>query len=762
MWRNRHLVAVVALCLLPEGDLWADGNTVSASKISLPTGPGSIDGLGESFEPQLNTGTYSMGLPLKLPPVRGAVQPEVRLAYDSGAGNGPLGLGWRLDVPALQRQTDKGLPAYTTNDTFVTFGGEELVALADGTFRAENEASFTRWENLGPVGWRATRRDGTVLRFGQTAATRQEHPTLGTFKWMLESAEDLNGNRVTYAYAKDAGEIYLSAVEFGHHASLASSFHRLTFQYEANRPDCLTDYRGRFRSETRWRLGSATLEFEGRRVRFWRFEYLPDSALSLLAKFTQFGDERSNPGANAALNTDFLPPISFDYSQPLIGANRQWHDVAPFQNIRLANREADLVDLNRDGLPDVLFSEDVAYASMLNRGPGLPFGPVQSFTSPVSYPALDVSTTRLADLRGDGSVKVLVEEDGTYYFRPFTSPTTLGTDVPFRVPGTFPISDPGVQVVDLDNDRALDFVTNDAGDSTFAMAMSRAGKGSATILKSPPTPLALNVNFTNGWQFADLNGDRMPDLALIGTVEEGGTQFHPGKGFGEFDSAVAIGPGPSGPTESDRADGGLTLVDLDGDGLADLVSVRSGQVKVWANRSGKEWASPVTITDTQVPEWNAGTTAVRFADLNGNGSVDIVWNDPDQGVFLRYLDLYPGNKPNVMTRMANGMGRSLTLEYRTSTDFMLAASGTAAAWTSVLPFPIPVVSAFVERDGLGSTYRTEITYRNGYYDAPEREFRGFETAIRRDVGNDSQGAPSLLTEYRFDTGALVEALKGKP
>ncbi|MCW5550967.1 MAG: VCBS repeat-containing protein [Verrucomicrobiae bacterium] len=756
------LVVLIGGLSISPPTIQASQNAVSASKISLPTGPGSIEGLGESFEPQLNTGTYSMGLPLKLPPVRGAVQPEVRLAYNSGSGNGPLGLGWRLDVPALQRQTDKGLPQYTTNDTFVTFAGEELVALADGTFRAENEAAFTRWENLGPNGWRATRRDGTILRYGQTAQARQDHPELGTFKWMLESAQDLNGNQVAYSYVKDAGDIYLDAVEFGHHVTLPSSFYRLSFNYETNRPDCLADYRGRFRAETRWRLASAALEFEGRRIRFWRFEYHTNSPLSLLARFIQFGDERSATNGSAQLNTDYLPPVSFDYSLPPLGANRQWTDVGPFQNIRFAIREADLVDVNRDGLPDVLLYEDGRYHSYLNRGPALPFGPVQEFTSSVFYPALNLPTTKLADLRGDGSVKVLVEEDSYYYYRAFTGPTTLGVDVDYLVPGTFPISDPEVQLVDIDNDRALDFVATDQGDSTFAMVLSRAGAGSATVTKSPPTPLALNVSFASGWQFADLNGDRMPDLALIGTVEEGGTFFYPGKGFGEFDAVQAMGNGPNGPTESDRADGGLTLVDIDGDGLADLVSVRSGVVKIWRNQSGKEWAAPVIITDAAVPDWNGGVTTVRFADMNGNGSTDIVWNDPDQGIFLRYLDLNPGTKPNVMTRMANGMGRLLDIEYRTSTDYMLDAAGTSNAWTLIPPFPIPVVSAFTERDGLGSTYRTEITYRNGYYDALEREFRGFETAIRTDVGNDSQSAPSLLTEYRFDTGALIESLKGKP
>src|SRR5881409_189375 len=62
----------------------ADDRSVSASKISLPSGPGSIEGLGESFEPQLNTGTYVYRIPLKLPPMRGEATPRLALEYNSG------------------------------------------------------------------------------------------------------------------------------------------------------------------------------------------------------------------------------------------------------------------------------------------------------------------------------------------------------------------------------------------------------------------------------------------------------------------------------------------------------------------------------------------------------------------------------------------------------------------------------------------------------------------------------------------------------
>ena len=90
-----------------------DKSGVKPSVLSLPSGPGSIEGLGESFEPQLNTGTSSHSIRLKVPPGRAGFAPDLTLAYNSGSGNGPFGLGWSVPLPSLQRQTEKGTPRYT-------------------------------------------------------------------------------------------------------------------------------------------------------------------------------------------------------------------------------------------------------------------------------------------------------------------------------------------------------------------------------------------------------------------------------------------------------------------------------------------------------------------------------------------------------------------------------------------------------------------------------------------------------------------------
>src|SRR5262249_29651745 len=94
----------------------------SVPALSLPKGGGAIHGIGEKLSTNLATGTASLAVPIATSPGRSGFELHLGLSYDSGAGNGPFGIGWHLSVPAITRKTDKGLPRYVDaeeSDVFV-------------------------------------------------------------------------------------------------------------------------------------------------------------------------------------------------------------------------------------------------------------------------------------------------------------------------------------------------------------------------------------------------------------------------------------------------------------------------------------------------------------------------------------------------------------------------------------------------------------------------------------------------------------------
>src|SRR5438552_3591009 len=104
----------------------AEKQASQAPSISLPKGGGALRGMSEKFDVSPSTGTASLSVPLPLPGGRSGFGPALALSYDSGMGNGPIGLGWSLGLPAITRKTDKGLPHYdddgTKPDTYILSG----------------------------------------------------------------------------------------------------------------------------------------------------------------------------------------------------------------------------------------------------------------------------------------------------------------------------------------------------------------------------------------------------------------------------------------------------------------------------------------------------------------------------------------------------------------------------------------------------------------------------------------------------------------
>src|SRR5688572_23882577 len=84
--------------------------------ITQPVGGGALRGIGETFAPDLHTGTGNFNVPIAIPPGRNGFQPQLSLNYSTGNGNGLFGLGWALSLPGITRKTSHGIPRYRDQD----------------------------------------------------------------------------------------------------------------------------------------------------------------------------------------------------------------------------------------------------------------------------------------------------------------------------------------------------------------------------------------------------------------------------------------------------------------------------------------------------------------------------------------------------------------------------------------------------------------------------------------------------------------------
>ena len=758
------LMFFLLLVIGHPGAAVASKSGVAPNVISLPSGPGSIEGLGDSFEPELNSGTASYRLAVEIPPGRGGFTPEVVLQYDSGGANGAFGLGWLVNTPYIQRQTEKGLPHYTIwpdgdgvdndrdgeldeNDEFDTViysTKEELVPVADGYWRLENESEFVRFRKV-TEGWTATRKDGVMLEFGRSDVSRVGSANR-VFRWHLDRMVDLNGNAVDLEYRNldDSAQIYLSRVTYNQSGSDNAAM-EVKFEYEM-RPDVITDFRPRFELKTAYRCKRIAVLAGDESVRSYEIAYARTSdwrPLSLLESVTEFGRD-------GVLS---LPPTRFGYT----GADGAVPDVrslssAPFINLHDSN--IDLMDVNADSLPDIIDTSQRPHAYFLNEGEDntgeLRWAPASLMGNHYGL-SLGAGNVRLADMNGDGRTDLLrLSSQSLYYYSldySDATPAAWRRETPI-LNANFAFNDPSVKLQDVDHDKRIDVIKT-AGRKLYAWI----NKGNGAWSKTYRWPLSdgfvqLNRPTTH---IADMNGDRLLDLVHIASSA---LHYYPATGFGGLGDRVTISNAPAIISDPSR----LLIADLNGDGRGDLVYI-GDSVQVWLNlgldtnnHARGVLASPISV---QSPLLNS-FVAHRRGDINGNGSTDILLFGSQKRLAL--VEFSPEGQPNLLNSIDNGIGGRTEIQYSSSVAEMVRDAADGRPWEQVIPFPVPVVSGMDVYDG-SNTYRTEFAYRNGYYDPEEKEFRGFAEVVKTEIGDET--APTLVTKHIFDTGRNSEALKGK-
>lgn len=558
------------------------------------------------------TGSFGYSIPIACAPARNGSEPALALAYSSKGENGWCGVGWKLDLGYIERNTQNGIPIpysatthaplkqYDDSKEFIlNLYGKELKLLPSATngslveYRAEVDTDFLRCIlDTSNNKWQIYDPSGNVYYFGQIAGSRMANPKSGwssgysgTFRWALDEVVTATGDLTTIAYTTYTSPytglpertLYPTQITYNGHANYngysasVTGANTITFGTEA-RPDWRFSYRDGFRTEQSRILTNIVCKVGSQSV--WRYALSYGTSLaterSLLKTVTTYGSDDSTP----------LPAQTFTYqgntNAVSFGPVVQWGGFTPVESgVETFVTEqwsgstvGDLVDIDGDGLPDwvvydsttspnqFLVQKNLGKPGSSSFGSQYSFGPSATSGNPVpsgssSWAALNSQYVRLRDINGDG----LPDKVCGWYAYGYNTPNTFTNFMVMTNTGT--------------------------GFSTSATAwpVSDGPAAAGTDLNLYQCVESGGVN--SG--FFDINGDGLPDRVMSGYHTQGPmtnfiVQFNTGSGFtttnffGPYDSqnwntnaSSYVWAGIETPN--------VHMADLNGDGLPDRVMV---------------------------------------------------------------------------------------------------------------------------------------------------------------------------------------------
>jgi RHS repeat-associated protein len=707
----------------PDRDAHA-ASPFSAPSISLPKGGGALRGIGEKFAANPVTGTGSMSVPLPVSPGRSGFGPELSLAYDSGAGNGPFGFGWTLSLPAITRKTDRGLPQYLDaeeSDVYLLSGAEDLVPVLqpDGSrfvdtttapgftihrYRPRIEGLFARIERWtqqagGEIHWRSITRDNITTLYGRTAESRISDPgdPSRIFSWRICESRDDKGNAVTYQYAAEnaagvdlsqanernrvrTANRYLSSIRYGNRTSrlIQSDLSTMEWMFQV-----VFDYDEGYLAERA--LDPARPEAEQHRfvlassspARPWAVRPDPFSSYRAgfevrtyrrcrrVLMFHQFDELGSEPC--------LVRSTDFDYSD-LDDADLDFtflRSITQSGYVRDTSQPASTY--LKKSLPPLEFeySKAAIQDDIREIDPGslenLPIG-------------LDGPTYQWIDLDGEGLSGILTEQADAWYYKANLGDGRFAPLQPVaRRPSLAALGGGRQQLLDLAGDGRLDLAAFSGPAPGF---YERTEDGDWERFKTFEQLPDLRWDDPN-LRFVDLNGDGHADVLI---TEDDVFTWYPSlaeEGFGPAHSTHQPLDEENGPRLV-FADGAqsIYLADMCGDGLTDLVRIRNGEICYWPNLGYGRFGAKVAMDDApwlDSPD-QFSHQRIRLADIDGSGTNDILYLGRD-GVRLYFNqsgNRWSGPRPLRQFPLTDNLASVTTAD--------LLGNGTAClVWSSPLP-----------------------------------------------------------------------------
>jgi RHS repeat-associated protein len=634
--------------------------------ISLPTGGGAIRGIDEKLTVALATGSASLTVPVATSPSRHGFDPDLSLRYDSGSGNGPFGLGWRLSPAAITRKTSRGLPRYedaADSDTFVLSDVEDLVPalVSDGDswtpdsyssdgfavrrYRPRVEAAFTRIERwtddaTGDTHWRCVSRDNVTSVFGLTPPARIADPERPerVFSWLLEISYDGFGNAIAYEYKPEDGANVIASISEQSRA-LATNRYLKRIRYGPTTP---------YETLAATRLPAA-----------WSFEVVldygehglvdptPEEAVAWPCRADAFSTYRAGfevrtrrlcrrilmfhafpaeMGADPVLVTStdlaYTTDAPADPSIPVYSLLNSITRTGYLRDDQGGYRTKSVppleIQYSATVVDDVIHTADAAVLANLPAG-------------------VDNTRWQWADLDGEGLQGVLTSDDRAWYymrnvsaFSPDGSPLSARFE-PIQTVAGKPAGTRAanrLSLVDLHGDGRLAAVDFDPPSPGYH---ARSSDGSWAPFSAFPTTAAIDFADPNVRR-VDLDGDGLADVLM--TADDAFTWFawRAENGFAVGGRVATTYDEDAGPAlVLAQSDASIYLADMTGDGLSDLVRIRNGEVCYWPNL-GYGRFGPKVIMDA-APWFDTADVfsarRVQLADVDGSGTADLIYLGTD-------------------------------------------------------------------------------------------------------------------------------------
>ena len=641
--------------------------------VSIPKGGGAVRDLGEKFEVNAVNGTASLSIPVQIDGGRSGFKPQIILSYNAGTGNGPFGWGWSTSQPEITRKTDKGLPLYDDigeSDVFILSGAEDLVRILDKDgdewrpqwfdrtvdgveyrihrYRPRVEGLFARierWTNrqTRDIHWRTISPDNVTTIYGRTPESRVSDPDNRTrcFSWLICESYDDTGNAILYEYkAENSQGVDLFA------------------PHEANRTQA---QRSAQRYLKRIRFGNRGPAFDKTPPADWMFEVVFD--------YGEHGDESPRPEEER----EWLcrrDPFSSYRSAFEVRTYRLCQRILVFHNFPeeagvgkdclvrttvLSYRgDADL------GQPLGSFLSSVCHRGY-KRQPGGAYlsravppveleytearlhGRIQDvdWRSVENLPEGAGGNERWVDLDGEGLPGLLTEQGGSWFYK-----RNLGNAhfAPVQLVSTAPsiaaLERGTQQLMDVDSDGRIELVSLAEGLTGF---YERTDRGWAVFRAFESSP-RISWNDPN-LKWIDLDGDGLSDVVISGDYAFTWYRSLGTEGF-------STGRNVFKPTTDERQgprlvfeDGehSIFLADMSGDGLSDLVRIRNGEICYWPNLGYAQFGPKITMDRSpwfDTPDL-FDQARIRLTDIDGSGTTDIVYLGQD-GATIFYNELGNG------------------------------------------------------------------------------------------------------------------------